>query len=181
MIYTGHRRCSHISVPGCNCHRLRSVTWHENVVLYDELSTVRKGFVPWEQYIFYSSCRYQNTYVHEPVAFKFTKRSCKKKKKGRKKEKKKRTRNKRCVNFSSKWLVDWGVNLTLEELHLDRDSLRAPEEVIHKPHITQRLASLSPSSIHFSCSLLWKEIEPNVIEFTLFPKEQERKRGKDDK
>lgn len=55
------------------------------------------------------------------------------------------------------WLVDQQANLALKELHLETNSLRAPEQVIRKPHITQRLACLSPRSSHISCSLLWRE------------------------
>lgn len=38
MIYTGHRRRSHISAPQYNCRRLRSVTQHAHVSFYDKLS-----------------------------------------------------------------------------------------------------------------------------------------------
>lgn len=165
MIYTGHRRCSHISLPQCNCHRLRSVTWHANVALYDELSTVRR------EGLYCAECAYKVTHIPLQMA-------------GQATEEHRSTssfwtcrlcfidwlsgRNVGFVWRTQKWLLslffptspNWlagqGANSALKELHLDRDSPRDPEEVIHKPHITQRLASLSSCSVHINCSLLWE-------------------------
>lgn len=72
-------------------------------------------------------------------------------------------RNGLWINFppSSHWLEDQGANSALKKLHLDTDSPRAPGEVIHKAHISQRLATLSPRCNN----ICWKERINTWIQF----------------